>query len=91
MSTGTNNATEVNEVMPFETPWIVNLQYIVLGLIMLGQALSVVTVLGGQLAYLGCNVVALFRVFALWRPLADKVKDLSCLGLTMAILIVKFL
>jgi hypothetical protein len=83
--------TEVNEVSTAETPWIVNLQYVVLGLIMIGQAASVVSVLGGQMAYLLCNIVALYRVFALGRPLADKVKDLACLGLTVAILIVKFL
>lgn len=82
--------TEVNEINA-ETAWIVNLQYVVLSLIMLGQALSVVDVLAGQAAYLACNLVALFRVFALGRPLADKVKDLACLGLTIAILIVKYL
>lgn len=89
--TGTNNATEVVDAKPQENIYLVNLQYGVLALIMLGQALSVVDILAGQLAYLACNVIALYRVFALGRPLADKVKDFMCLGLTVAILVTKFL
>ncbi len=91
MTTGTNNLTEVSEVQTLENPYIVNLQYVVLLLIMAGQALSVVDMLAGQLAYLAANGIALWRVFALARPMADKVKDFMCLGLTVAILLVKFL
>jgi hypothetical protein len=35
-------------------------------------------------------VVALWRVFALNRPTADKVKDVACLGLTVGLLVIKF-
>ena len=74
------------EISDEETPWIVNLQYIVLGLIMVGQAAMLVSVIWGQSAFLVCNVIALYRVFALNRPTADKVKDLACLALTISLM-----
>lgn len=86
----TNNVPSRVEILDQETPWIVNMQYVVLGLIMVGQAIMLVSVFWGQLAFLACNLVALWRVFALNRPTADKVKDLACLALTVGLLIVKF-
>jgi hypothetical protein len=74
------------EITDAETPWIVNLQYGVLALIMLGQAFMLVNVALGQVLFLVCNVVACFRVFALHRPTADKVKDIACLMLTVSLL-----
>jgi hypothetical protein len=44
----------------------------------------------GQLAFLACNVLALWRCFALNRPTADKVKDMACLALTLGLLLLKF-
>lgn len=79
------------EISSQETPWIVNAQYVVLGLIMVGQAVMLVNVVAGQFVFLACNIVALWRVFALNRPTADKVKDLACLALTVGLLIVKFM
>lgn len=87
---GQNHVPSRVEILDAETPWIVNMQYVVLGLIMVGQALMLVSVLAGQIAFLICNVVALWRVFALNRPTADKVKDLACLALTVGLLAVKF-
>ena len=79
------------EILDVETPWVVNMQYVVLGLIMVGQALMLVSVFAGQIAFLVCNVVALWRVFALNRPTADKVKDVACLALTLGLLVIKFI
>lgn len=89
MATGTNNITTLPA--PQDSKFWNFIGYSVLALIMLGQALSAANVLWGSLAYLACNVLALWRCFALNRPMADKVKDVACLGLTGTILIVKFL
>jgi hypothetical protein len=88
MTTGTNNLTDVAE----DTKnWKENLQYLILLLIILGQSISAVSVLGGQMSYLVANGVGIYHVFALKRPRADKVKNVACLGVTLTILVVKFL
>lgn len=87
----TNPVPSRVDIIDAETPWIVNLQYAVLGLIMLGQVVMMVSVLWGQIAFLVCNILALWRCFALNRPTADKVKDLCCLALTLGLLFLKFL
>lgn len=68
-----------------------NAQYIVLLGIMLGQAVCAIDLIVGQYVFLVVNIIGIFRVFILERPLADKVKDVACLGLTLTILAVKFL
>ena len=89
MATGTNNITTLPQ--PDDAKFWNFIGYSVLFFIMAGQALSAVNVLWGSLAYLACNLLALWRCFALDRPMADKVKDIGCLGLTVTILLVKFL
>jgi len=89
MTTGTNNLFDMPA--PEDTKFWNFIGYLVFIFIMAGQALTVVNVLAGTLCYLACNVLATWRVFALNRPLADKIKDLGCMGITVTILIVKFL
>lgn len=92
--TNTNNTNAVPsrvEITDAETPWIVNLQYGVLALVMLGQAVMTVSVLTGQFIFLACNLLACWRVFALHRPTADKVKDIACLVLTLSLLTIHFI
>lgn len=86
MPTGTNNITELY----FDTlhPLAENAQYLVLVLIMMGQALCTVNLWLGQVVYLAANIIGVWRCFALNRPLADKVKDFGCLGLTLALMCV---
>ena len=91
MSTGTNNITEVTDTAPLGKKFAENSQYAVLLLIMAGQAICVSSIVGGQVVFLAANIISLWRCFSLERPLADKVKDVACLGLTLAILAVKFL
>jgi hypothetical protein len=86
----TNEVPSRVDIIDAQKPWIVNLQYLVLGFIMLGQAAMLVSVMWGQLAFLACNVLALWRCFALNRPTADKVKDMACLALTLGLLLLKF-
>ena len=87
MTTGTNNMTDINEPTTIRV-WE-NIQYLVLALIMLGQGVCAINIIWGQIAFLVCNLVSIARTFALGRPLADKVKDVMCLGLTLAIIAIK--
>lgn len=89
MGTGTNNTTDLPQ--EGDSKFWNFIGYAVLAFIMAGQALTVVNVLAGTLCYLTCNILATWRVFALNRPMADKVKDIACFGVTLTILIVKFL
>ena len=63
-----------------------NLQYLVLVALMCGQGVTGSNFMIGQSLYLGANLISVFRCFALNRPMADKVKDISCLGLTLALM-----
>lgn len=86
MPTGTNNLTDL--YMDNLHPHAENAQYLVLVLIMAGQSLCTVNLWLGQLAYLAANIIGVWRCFALVRPLADKVKDFGCLGLTISLMLV---
>jgi hypothetical protein len=87
--TGSNTITDLYETAA--SPLAENAQYVVLALIMLGQALGAVSVFWGQTAYLLGNAIGIWRCFRLSRPMADKVKDIGCLGLTITILIMEYL
>ena len=67
------------------------LNYLVLMLLILGQCTVGSNFVIGQSIYLGANVVAVTRTFALKRPMADKVKDCCCLGITCGLLGIKIL
>lgn len=66
-----------------------NLQYIVLILLILGQCTVGSWFYLGQGIYLAANLLATIRSFALNRPVADKVKDSCCLGITIGLLFIK--
>lgn len=66
-----------------------NFQFIVLGLLILGQCTVGSNFFVGQFVYLCANAISLTRCFALRRPVADKVKDACCLGITAGLIIIK--
>lgn len=67
-----------------------NMQYIVLVLLIVGQCTVGVNFYVGQCVYLLANAVAVFRCFKLRRPAADKVKDCTCLAITIGLILFKF-
>lgn len=67
------------------------LNYLVLILLILGQCTVGSNFIIGQSVYLGANVIAVTRTFVLKRPVADKVKDCCCLGITCGLLGIKIL
>jgi len=67
------------------------LNYLVLMLLILGQCTIGSNYLIGQCVYLGANIVSVSRCFVLKRPIADKVKDCCCLGITCGLIAIKLL
>lgn len=65
--------------------------YMVLGFLILAQCIVRVSYPAGQFLYLTANLLAVTRCFALNRPRADKVKDISCLAITLGLLGMYFL
>lgn len=70
---------------------IENLQYITLILLIVGQCTVASVFYIGQGAYLIANIISVFRCFALGRPTSDKIKDTTCLGITVGLLLIKIL
>lgn len=68
-----------------------NLQFVVLVGLILGQCVVGQNFYLGQFIYLGCNVLATARNFALKRAVADKVKDCACLGITLGLILFNYL
>jgi len=73
------------------TKAIENLQYIVLVGLIVAQCVVGNAFFLGQSIYLAVNIVSVFRSFALKRPAADKVKDCSCLAITIGIILFRIL
>ena len=67
-----------------------NLQFIVLVGLIVGQCTVGVNFYFGQTIYLICNFIAVIRNFVLKRPCADHVKDFSCLGITIGLILFKY-
>ena len=67
------------------------LNYAVLALLIIGQCTVGSNFMVGQSIYLGANLVAVTRTFALKRPVADKIKDCCCLGITCGLIGIKIL
>ena len=63
-----------------------NLQYVVLILLIIGQCTVGVNFYLGQCVYLVANLLAVTRNFKLRRPAADKVKECSCLAITIGLI-----
>ena len=67
-----------------------NLQYLVLIGLLVAQSVVGANFYVGQFIYFGANVIAVTRNFVLYRPLPDKVKDCSCLGVTVGLILFNF-
>ena len=67
------------------------LNYLVLMMLIVGQCTVGSNFLIGQSVYLGANLISVSRCFILKRPIADKVKDCSCLAITCGLISIKLL
>ena len=74
----------------FQKVWK-ELNYLVLILLIAGQCVVKADFLIGQFVYLGANILSFSRCFVLKRPVADKVKDGCCLGITCGLIIMVIL
>ena len=72
------------------TKVFVNLQYLTLIGLLVAQSVVGVNFYIGQFVYLTANLIAVTRNFVLRRPIPDKVKDCSCLGVTIGLILFKF-
>ena len=68
-----------------------NLQFVTLVLLIVGQCTVGSNFYVGQFIYLGANIVATIRNFVLKRAVADKVKDICCLAITIGLILFNFL
>lgn len=62
------------------------LNYVVLIALIAGQCVVKADFLIGQFVYLFANVMSFTRCFVLDRPIADKIKDGCCLGITTGLI-----
>jgi len=67
------------------------INYFVLILLIVGQCVVGANFLIGQFIYFAANVISVVRCFVLRRPVADKIKDCSCLGITTGLIGIKLL
>lgn len=67
----------------------VNLQYVTLVLLIVGQCTVGSWFIFGQSVYLLANLISVGRCFALARPTSDKIKDCCCLAITIGLLFIK--
>lgn len=63
-----------------------NLNYFVLILLIVGQCTIGANWVVGQCIYLVANLISVSRCWILGRPVADKIKDCACLGITLGLL-----
>lgn len=85
--------TKIRETKKEDSKMIVvfiNLQYLVLIGLLVAQSVVGANFYIGQFIYLGANIIAVVRNFVLHRPLPDKVKDCSCLGVTIGLILFNF-
>lgn len=66
--------------------FVENLQFVTLVLLIVGQCTVGANFWVGQTVYLVANLISVFRCFALSRPIADKVKDCVCMGVTIGLM-----
>lgn len=67
-----------------------NIQFVTLVLLIVAQCVVGSNFYVGQFIYLGANTIASTRDFVLNRSVADKVKDLSCLAITIGLIFFNF-
>lgn len=68
-----------------------NIQYLTLVLLIVGQCAVGYDFVIGQFIYLGANGVSTWRTFALKRPTSDKIKEVSCLAITIGLLVMNYI
>ena len=68
-----------------------NLQYLTLIGLLMAQCIVGKNFVVGQFVYLLANVIAVYRSFVLDRPMADKVKDCACMGITIGLLAIYYI
>lgn len=74
----------------FQKVWK-ELNYLVLIALIVGQCVVKADFLIGQFVYLFANSLSFTRCFVLERPIADKIKDGCCLGITSGLIIMVIL
>lgn len=74
----------------FQKVWK-ELNYLVLIALIAGQCIVKADFLIGQFVYLFANTISFSRCFILERPIADKVKDGCCLGITSGLIVMVIL
>lgn len=74
----------------FQKVWK-ELNYLVLIALIAGQCIVKADFLIGQFVYLFANTISFSRCFILERPVADKVKDGCCLGITSGLIVMVIL
>ena len=67
------------------------LNYLILILVLVGQAAVGCSFYIGQGLFLLANTLSVSRCFILKRPIPDKVRDCACLAVTIGLLSVKYL
>lgn len=67
---------------------IVQMQYITLFCLMVGQIVTKISFIYGQYIFVVANAISVFRCFALDRPKSDTVKDIACLAITVGLIII---
>ena len=67
------------------------INYLVLMLLITAQCTVGSSFYIGQSIYLSANILAVTRTFILKRPIADKVKDSAMLGITVGLILIKYL
>lgn len=66
-----------------------NAQYLVLVGLIVAQCVIGEKYLLGQSIYLAVNITSVVRCFVLKRPIADKVKDFACTGITLGLILIR--
>lgn len=69
---------------------ITDLQYLVLLCLLIAQCIVGSNFYLGQFIYLIANGISVGRDFLLYRPKADKTKDICCLALTIGLILFNY-
>ena len=67
-----------------------NLQFVTLVCLIIAQCVVGSNFYIGQFIYLAANTISTVRNFVLQRSVADKVKDLCCLAITIGLILFNF-
>lgn len=68
-----------------------NIAYINIGLCLVANITVGYWYLLAQLIYLFCNTMNVVRNIALHRPVADKIRDIAFLGVTIGLIIIRLI